>query len=270
MRGVRPRRARGGRKGPVPALRIFDEELYSWMWSDAAADDPSRLPWEVPVHPDIERMRGYHWLVPEHFTEVQKLGLELLAAVILRPNKDVTLHTDRILDVFNYDRSLNAAAAHRTDRPKRLTEVLGHLIRGRRQYSLHVRQLDGALYARDARVSPVPPAVRDQVERFRAETRPDKVFVTTHVPVESAELPPIPNYSFNSPLRKQLGETVYGCFGEWTVLVSRWWDPRAEDDGEHTFESGRALFSGKDRDALGHIPFETYDAPVERGKKRSR
>jgi len=227
LRGVRPRRARGGRKGPVPALRIFDEELYSWMWSDAAADDPSRLPWEVPVHPDIERMRGYHWLVPEHFTEVQKLGLELLAAVILRPNKDVTLHIDRILDVFNYDRSLNAAAAHRTDRPKRLTEVLGHLIRGRRQYSLHV-------------------------------------------PVESAELPPIPNYSFNSPLRKQLGETVYGCFGEWTVLVSRWWDPRAEDDGEHTFESGRALFSGKDRDALGHIPFETYDAPVERGKKRSR
>jgi hypothetical protein len=132
-----------------------------------------------------------------------------------------------------------------------------------------VRQLDDAIYDRDARVTPVPAAVREQVERFRAETRPDKVFVTTHIPVESAELPPIPNYSFNSPLRKQLGETVYGCFGEWTVLVSRWWDPRV-DDGERTYDHGRPLFSGKDRDALTHIPFETYEPTADRGKKRSR
>jgi hypothetical protein len=241
------------------------------MWGDAAADDPSRLPWEVPVHPDLERIRGYHWLVPEHFTEVQGLGLELITAVITRPKRDITSNIDRILDVYNYDRALNAAAVHRTARPKRLADLTGQVIRGRRQYSLHVRQVDMASYRRDARVTPVPSIVREQVQRFRAESRPDKLFVTTHIPVESAELPPIPNYSFNSPLRKQLGESVYGCFGEWTVLVSRWWDARVNEDADRTFDAGGPLFPAKDKkDTLGQIPFETYEQPAERGKKRTR
>jgi hypothetical protein len=227
-------------------------------FGNVSADESQSLPWEIPLSPELEKLRGYQWLLSDHYEKVKDLGLRAIVA-ITKNETDWPNLVEEILTIYQYDRALLAAAILRTGRPKRRRDLGTHILKGDRQYGLSVLPL---VLAKD-----IPPSALEAVENARRVCSPDKFFMVHHNLVIQPGAN-VPGYTWTPGDEAIFGGTVYAWFGDakgrgnWVIKVARWWDARVASNEREYDSSGARLFSQDTNEKyFEDIPWEVYGAP---------